>query len=312
VYHERVLVELTEVKKRYGRLEALRGLTGGIDGERIGLLGPNGAGKSTLIKLLLGLTPFEGEARVLGRSARREPFAIRDRVGYMPETESHLAAMTAVELCVYASELSGLPRGAALQRAHAALYHVGLEDKRYLKVETYSTGLKQRVKLAQALVHDPELLFLDEPTNGLDPAGRDEMLDLVARLPEQRGARVLLSTHLLPDVERVCDRVVVMSEGRLVFVGSVDELRGADRRRFEVRVKDGVDRLAERLRAVGLTVELMAESHVGLGPALSVRLGDGQDTGVVFDAAAAAGVQVRHLAPQRATLEEAFLRAVQK
>jgi ABC-2 type transport system ATP-binding protein len=307
-----VLVELSDVRKRYGSFEALRGLTGAIDGERVGLLGPNGAGKSTLIKLLLGLTPFTGEARVLGRSARREPFAIRDHVGYMPETESHLAAMTAVELCVYAGELSGLPRAAALQRAHAVLYHVGLEDKRYLKVETYSTGLKQRVKLAQALVHDPELLLLDEPTNGLDPAGRDEMLELIAGLPEKRGARVLLSTHLLPDVERVCDRVVVMNEGRLVFVGSVDELRGTDRRRYEVRVKDGVDKLGERLRAVGLEAEPLAESHVGLGQALSVRLGDGQDTGVLFDAAAAVGVQVRHLAPQRATLEEAFLRAVRE
>ncbi len=305
------MLELDGVRKRYGSVEALRGVSGVIDGERVGLLGPNGAGKSTLIKLCLGLTPFEGEALVLGRSARRDAFAIRDRVGYMPETESHLAAMSAVELCLYAGELSGLPRPAALQRAHAVLYHVGLEDKRYLKVETYSTGLKQRVKLAQALVHDPELLFLDEPTNGLDPAGRDEMLELIAGLPRQRGARVLLSTHLLPDVERVCDRVVVMNEGRLVFVGSVDELRGAEGRRYEVRVKDGAERLAERLAAAGCAVERLAEGRVGLGHALAVRLGEGQDTGVIFDAALAAGAQIRHLARQRATLEDAFLRAVQ-
>src|SRR5262249_45937658 len=141
----REVIELSDVRKRYGPIEALRGLGGTIDGERVGLLGPNGAGKSPLSKLLLGLPPFEGEALVLGRSARRDSFAIRDHVGYMPETESHLAAMTAVELCVYAGELAGLPRAAALKRAHAALYHVGLEDKRYLKVETYSTGLKQRV-----------------------------------------------------------------------------------------------------------------------------------------------------------------------
>jgi ABC-2 type transport system ATP-binding protein len=303
-----VLVELADVRKRYGATEALRGLSGAIDGDRVGLLGPNGAGKSTLIKLLLGLLPFEGEARVLGRSARADSLAIRDHVGYMPETESHLAAMTAVELCVYAGELSGLPRAAALKRAHAALYHVGLEDKRYLKVETYSTGLKQRVKLAQALVHDPELLFLDEPTNGLDPAGRDEMLELVADLPRTRGVRVLLSTHLLPDVERVCDRVVVMNEGRLVYVGSVDELRGADSHRYEVRVKEGAERLAEKLRAAGVAVDIVADGRVGLGPALSVRI---DDTAVLFEAAQAAGVQVRHLAPQRATLESAFLRAVQ-
>jgi ABC-2 type transport system ATP-binding protein len=305
-----VLVELKDVRKRYGATIALRGLDGAIDGERVGLLGPNGAGKSTLIKLLLGLTPFEGEALVLGLSARSDSFGIRDRVGYMPETESHLAQMTAVELCVYAGQLSGLPAPAAMQRAHAALYHVGLEDKRYLKVETYSTGLKQRVKLAQALVHDPELLFLDEPTNGLDPAGRDEMLELIADLPKHRGVRVILSSHLLPDIERVCDRVVVMAEGQLVFVGSVDELRGADSRRYEVRVKDGEERLAERLRALGCEVELVGAGRVGLGQALSVRVADAGGTGVIFAAAQAAGVQVRHLVPQRASLEAAFLRAV--
>src|SRR5262249_28281430 len=140
-----VLVELRDVRKRYGTVEALRGLGGTIDGDRVGLLGPNGAGKSTLIQLLLGPLPFEGEATVLGHSPRSEAFAIRDRVGYMPETDSYLAGMTAVELCVYAGQLSGLPRGAAMQRAHAALYHVGLEDKRYLNRETYSTRMKQRV-----------------------------------------------------------------------------------------------------------------------------------------------------------------------
>jgi ABC-2 type transport system ATP-binding protein len=305
-----VLVELREVRKRYGAIEALRGLTGTIDGERVGLLGPNGAGKSTLIKLLLGLLPFEGEALVLGLSPRDDAFAIRDRVGYMPETDSYLAGMTAVELCVYAGQLSGLPRPAAMQRAHAALYHVGLEDKRYLKVETYSTGMKQRVKLAQALVHDPELLFLDEPTNGLDPAGRDEMLELIAELPAKRGVGVVLSTHLLPDVERVCDRVVVVSGGQLAFVGSVEELRGADGRRYEVRVKDGEERLAEALRAAGCAVDIAGAERGGFGKPLSVRLPDGAETDLVFDAAARAGVQVRHLSPQRASLEDAFLRAV--
>ncbi len=305
-----VLVELRDVRKRYGTVEALRGLGGAIDGERVGLLGPNGAGKSTLIKLLLGLLPFEGEALVLGLSPRDDAFAIRDRVGYMPETDSYLAGMTAVELCVYAGQLSGLPRGPAMQRAHAALYHVGLEDKRYLKVETYSTGMKQRVKLAQALVHDPELLFLDEPTNGLDPAGRDEMLELIAELPAKRGVGVILSTHLLPDVERVCDRVVVLSAGQLAFVGSVDELRGADGRRYEIRVKDGEEKLAEALRAAGCTVEIAASGRGGIGRPLFVRLPESAGTDVVFDAALAAGVQVRQLQPQRASLEDAFLRAV--
>jgi ABC-2 type transport system ATP-binding protein len=303
------LVELSAVQKSYGPVEALRGLTGAIEGKRIGLLGPNGSGKSTLLKLLLGLTPFAGEAKVLGRSPRTEAFEIRDRVGYMPETESHLANMNAVELCVYAGQLSGLPRAEAMQRAHAALYYANLEDKRYLRVDTYSTGLKQRVKLAQALVHDPELLFLDEPTNGLDPAGREEMLELIAELPARRGCSVIVSSHLLPDIEKVCDRVVVLSAGKLTFVGTVDELRGAEPRRFEVRVKQDGERFAAALRAAGCDVEAL-ESAGGLGDTVAVRLPDGVDTDLIFARALETGVQIRHLAPLRVTLEAAFLRAV--
>ena len=216
-----MLIELDTVSKRYGQIWALRELEAKIDGQVIGLLGPNGAGKSTLLKSLLGLIRFEGDAQVLGLSPQRESFRIRDRVGYMPEMDSYLAGMTAVELCSYAAELSGLPRTEAMQRAHAALYYAGIEEKRYLKVEGYSTGLKQRVKLAQALVQDPEILFLDEPTNGLDPRARDEMLELIEELPKKRGCAIVLSTHLLPDVDRTCDRVVVLHQGRLRFSGTI-------------------------------------------------------------------------------------------
>jgi ABC-2 type transport system ATP-binding protein len=294
-----VLLELTDVGKRYGAVTALAGLSGTIDGRRIGLLGPNGAGKSTLLKLLLGLTPFDGEARVLGLDPRRDAGAIRDRVGYMPEMESYLAGMTAVELCTYAGQLSGLPRTAAIERAHAALYLCGLEDKRYMKVETYSTGMKQRVKLAQAVVHDPELLFLDEPTNGLDPAGRDEMLGLIADLPDRRGLSVILSSHLLPDVEKVCDEVMVLSGGKLQYVGTIAALRGDADARYTVRVKDGIERLAEALRGAGFEAEVKGEE-------LTMKL-PGGDTDAVFAAAEKAGVQIRHLAPLRRSLESAFL-----
>jgi ABC-2 type transport system ATP-binding protein len=301
-----MLVELQSVAKRFGPITALHALNGQIDGSRVGLLGPNGAGKSTLLKLLLGLIPFEGTARVLGMDPRVDTFRIRDRVGYMPESESHLAGMNAVEMCVYAGELSGLPRSAAMQRAHAALYHVNLEDKRYMKVEGYSTGMKQRVKLAQALVHDPELLFLDEPTNGLDPRGRDEMLELIAALPARRGCRVILSSHLLPDIERVCDKVMIMNEGHLLFFGTVAELRGEDAHGWLVRVKEipgALEALAEKLRAAGGTVQLTDGG-------LTVSLPDGADTDAILRAARDAGAQIRHLAPQRATLEAAFLRAI--
>nr|MBA3538996.1 ABC transporter ATP-binding protein [Deltaproteobacteria bacterium] len=247
------LVELVGLSKHFGAVVALTEMTTVIDGRIIGLLGPNGAGKSTLLKCLLGLVPYAGTARVLGMSAATDGAAIRDRVGYMPEQESFLAGMSAVELCTYAGELSGLPRVEAMQRAHAALYYAGLEEKRYQPIEGYSTGMKQRVKLAQALVHDPEILFLDEPTNGLDPRARDEMLALIAEMPERRGCAIILSTHLLPDVERVCDHAVIMHHGRVRYSGTIDELRGARGRDSElvVEVKADAARFGEVLTAAG-------------------------------------------------------------
>jgi ABC-2 type transport system ATP-binding protein len=304
-----VILELQGVRKRYGSVEALRGLTAAVDGKKVGLLGPNGAGKSTLLRAMLGLTTFEGTALVLGLDPKTSFAKIRDRVGYMPEMDSYLAEMNAVELCAYAGELSGLPRSAAMKRAHAALYYANLEDKRYLKVAGYSTGMKQRVKLAQALVHDPELLFLDEPTNGLDPAGREEMLELIDGLPTRRGCAIILSTHLLPDVERVCDHAIVLHQGALQFAGTLDEMRGEKRPdRYEVRVKDGVDRITARLTAAGCAVEPLGAD--GVYPGVAVTLPPGAGTDLVFREARAANVQVRHLAPLRATLEAAFLARV--
>jgi len=218
------LLDLDNVSKSYGLLQALKGLTLECDTGSIGLLGPNGAGKSTLLKLMLGLLPFEGRAQVLGYDSRDQALDLRARVGYMPERDCYIPGMNAVELCAFAGELCGLPRPAAMQRAHAVLHYVGLEDKRYLRVETYSTGMKQRVKLAQALVHDPELLLLDEPTNGLDPQGREEMLALIKDLPDRRGCSILLSSHLLPDVEYICDRAILLHQGEMLFTGTIDEL----------------------------------------------------------------------------------------
>jgi ABC-2 type transport system ATP-binding protein len=300
------LIELDNVRKRYGAVEALGQLTAVVDGQLIGLLGPNGAGKSTLLRSLLGLTPFEGQARVLGLDPRVASTEIRERVGYMPESESHLAGMNAVEYCTYAAELAGLPRADAIQRAHAALYYANLGDKRYLPVDGYSTGLKQRVKLAQALVHDPDLLFLDEPTNGLDPESREEMLRLISALPAQRGAAVILSTHLLADVERYCDHVLVLDGGRLLYSGTIIELTGtSDVACYLVRTKSGPgadeDRLGAELTARGAGVD-----RAGTG--LLVTLPAGLVTDVIFEAALGLGVQVRHLAPHRVSLEEAFLR----
>ena len=300
------IIELGQLSKRFGAIQALRGVDATITGNIIGLLGPNGAGKSTLLKCLLGLIPFEGRASVLGLSAATDGPTIRDRVGYMPEQEALLLEMSAVELCTYAAELSGLPRTEAMQRAHAALYYAGLEDKRYQPIEGYSTGMKQRVKLAQALVHDPELLFLDEPTNGLDPRSRDEMLELIVDLPQRRGCAIILSTHLLPDVERVCDHAVIMHQGTVKFVGTIDELRGArgDDKGLTVVVKADADKLAVALTESGATCTVNSPIQ------LAVDLPDHATTELVFRRARDAGIQVRGIEVRRESVEAAFLRVV--
>ena len=302
----RALIELTGVTKRYGTIVALQRVDTKVDGRIIGLLGPNGAGKSTLLKCLLGLIPHEGDARVLGLSARTHDREIRDRVGYMPEQEAFLAGMSAVELCTYAGELSGLPRTEAMQRAHAALYYAGLEEKRYQPIDGYSTGMKQRVKLAQALVHDPEILFLDEPTNGLDPRSREEMLKLIMELPERRGCAIFLSTHLLPDVERVCDHAVIMHQGRVRFVGTIDELRGARGRDSEltVEVKAEANKLADALTGAGATCKVTSPVQI------AVDLPPAATTELVFRTAKQIGLQVRGVEVRRESVETAFLRVI--
>jgi ABC-2 type transport system ATP-binding protein len=300
------LIELDKLGKRYGTIVALRDVDARVDGRIIGLLGPNGAGKSTLLKSLLGLIPFTGGARVLGLSAATHSREIRDRVGYMPEQEAFLAGMSAVELCTYAAELSGLPRTEAMQRAHAALYYAGLEEKRYQPIDGYSTGMKQRVKLAQALVHDPEILFLDEPTNGLDPKSRDEMLKLILELPERRGCAIVLSTHLLPDVERVCDHALIMHQGQVRFVGSIDELRGARGRDTELTiiVKAEPEKLAQALTTAGATCTVTSPV------ALSVDLPGDATNELVFRQARELGLQIRGLEVRRESVEAAFLRVL--
>jgi ABC-2 type transport system ATP-binding protein len=300
------LIDLAGLSKKFAEIKALTSVDAKIDGRIIGLLGPNGAGKSTLLKCLLGLIPFEGSARVLGLSAATHGPEIRDRVGYMPEQEAFLSGMSAVELCTYAGELSGLPRTEAMQRAHAALYYAGLEEKRYQPIDGYSTGMKQRVKLAQALVHDPELLFLDEPTNGLDPRSRDEMLNLIMELPERRGCAIVLSTHLLPDVDRVCDHAVIMHQGRVRFVGTVDELRGARGLDSEltVEVKAEADKLARVLTVAGAKCQVTSPVQV------SVDLPPNTTSELVFRQAREAGLQIRRIEVRRESVEVAFLRVI--
>ena len=302
------LLDLKQVVKRYGPVTALRGVDARVARATkvVGLLGPNGAGKSTLVKCMLGLIPFDGQARVLGYDPRVNGAEIRARVGYMPESDIFLTGMNAVELCAYAAELSGLPRTEALQRSHAALYYAGLEDKRYQNVDGYSTGQKQRVKLAQALVHDPELLFLDEPTNGLDPRSRDEMLELIADLPEKRGCMIMISTHLLTDVDRVCDSALIMHMGQVRFSGTVEQLRtSAGRTRdYVIEVRERVSDLYDALTKEGALAA--AYSPV----ALTATLPETMSPRDVLAMARAIGVQIRVIEPHRESMEHAFLRVV--
>jgi ABC-2 type transport system ATP-binding protein len=298
------LVEFEDLAVSYGLVQALAGVSGTVRPGPTGLLGPNGAGKTTLLKTLLGfLKPDRGRMGAFGLDPTREPLEVRRRLGYMPEQDCHLPGMTAVGYVAFAAELSGLPRDEAISRAHEVLYYVGLGEARYRVVETYSTGMKQRAKLAQALVHDPELLLLDEPTNGLDPQGREEMLTLIHDVATRRGMSLILCSHLLKDVERVCDNVIVLSQGRVARSGTIAELTGPRRQVFDVRFKGDATAVLTDLKDLGGEAR-PAEDGVRL------FLPEGQGPETIFRLAKEAGIQVRHLRPGAETLEDVFLSAL--
>jgi ABC-2 type transport system ATP-binding protein len=302
---QHAVVTLQGVSVAYGKAWAMREVTASFRPGAVGLLGPNGAGKSTMIKSLLGfIKPNEGTMRVLGLDVTASPLEIRSRIGYMPENDGHIPGMNAVSFVAYCGELAGLRAVDAMQRAHEVLYYVGLGEARYRNVETYSTGMKQRIKLAQALVHDPDLLFLDEPTNGMDPKGRDEMLALIRDLGHNKGVNLILCSHLLPDVEHCCDHVVVMDKGRIATQGPIDELKGPRGRVFEIRAKDGHDRLVAACQAAGF------DCHETEEDVMRVFVPEGLGAREVFAVAAHEGLQLRHLRPSLPTLEDVFAKAV--
>jgi ABC-2 type transport system ATP-binding protein len=299
------VVELRGVSVIYGRQQALRDVSATFPGGAVGLLGPNGAGKSTMLKALLGfVVPSQGEMRVLGLDVATSALDIRARLGYMPESDAHIPGMSAVAFVAYCGQLAGLPPADAMQRAHEVLYYVGLGEARYRNVETYSTGMKQRIKLAQALVHDPDLLFLDEPTNGMDPKGRDEMLELIRDLAHNKGVNLIVSSHLLPDIEFTCDHVIVMDKGAVATQGALDTVRGPQGRVFELRVKDGAEQMLALLNAAGYEVHDTQED------VMRVFVPGEAGAEPIFRLAAANGLQVRHLKQSVPTLEDAFARAV--
>jgi ABC-2 type transport system ATP-binding protein len=299
------LVAFSELSVYYGRVAGLDGASGVLPRGAVGLLGPNGAGKTTLLKTLLGfVAPRSGSLRAFGLDPLAQPLEVRRRVGYMPEVDCHIGSMTASGFVAYAGELSGMPRPEAISRAHEVLYYVGLGEARYRTLSTYSTGMRQRAKLAQALVHDPDLLLLDEPTNGLDPQGREEMLVLIADIARRGEMSLVLSSHLLLDVERVCGHVVVVDQGRVVTAGSIAELTSTRGPVYDVRLKGDSAGFLTDLKDSGGSWRELEDGY-------RVTLRDGEGAAEIFSLAREAGVQVRRLRPGSETLEDVFLRVVQ-
>jgi ABC-2 type transport system ATP-binding protein len=304
------VLELRGLTKTFGAVRALDGLTLSVPPGPTGLLGPNGAGKTTLLKLCLGLIgPDSGSARIAGcdptTTAGRA--RLRRSIGYMPEGDCLVPGMSGVETVAMLGRLSGLRPRDAMTRAHEVLDYVGLDEARYREVAGWSTGMKQRLKLAQALVHDPPLLLLDEPTDGLDPTGRRHMLELVHDLGHGQRKSLILCSHLLPDVEATCATVVVLSRGRAAASGSIQDLVGRARARVRVEFLGDAARFGRELAAGGL-------EHEQAGPtAFAVALdGAEPDADLALAAAARAGVRVSGVEPERATLQQAFLRALEE
>jgi ABC-2 type transport system ATP-binding protein len=293
------IIEIRGLTKRYPRVTALDALTVDVEPGIVGLVGANGAGKSTLIKVLLGLIPpTAGDVRVLGLDPTREGDAVRARIGYMPEHDCLPPDLVAAEFVTHLARMSGLPRAAARERASEALRHVGLYEERYRQIGGYSTGMKQRVKLAQALVHDPDLLLLDEPTNGLDPAGREAMLSLIQRIGTEFHISVVVCSHLLGEVERICDWLVAIDGGRLLRADRVAAMT-VQRDVLAIEVDEGTDELAKGLAELGLTVR--REDRLLLVPLESDETYD-----VILGAVAALDLPLHRLDQRRHRVAELF------
>ena len=300
------IIELDDLSVRFGSVEALRGLSCGLTGHSIGLLGPNGAGKTTLIHTLLGFhRPWRGSAKVLGHPIDAERNRIRALIGYMPERDSFLAGMSAVRFVRMLGEVSGLPASKALERAHEALYNVGLGEARYRNLEEYSLGMKQRAKLAQALVHGPKLLFLDEPTNGLDPPARERMIHLIREIRDTGEVSLVLSSHLLRDVEECCEEVLILKEGEIVRYCNLEEERRANRKFLELEIHGDRALFARSVQELGGECAIQGDHRLKmvLPPEMAVR--------ELYRLAQEQTVEIRHLDYKKDSLQDIFLKAME-
>jgi ABC-2 type transport system ATP-binding protein len=300
------VLELRGLSVRLGKREVLRDISGSFFGRTIGLLGPNGAGKSTLISTLLGFWPIaKGDASVLGIDIKTDVKRVRGFIGYMPENDSFISQMTAVSFIRLMAELSGLPSEMALERAHEALFYVGLGEARYRKLGTYSLGMKQLAKLAQAIVHGPKVLILDEPTNGLDPPARQRMIRLVREMRDSKEMHIIICSHLLKDIEETCEEVVILKQGRVVHQANLEHERRLNRRFLELELLGSAEAFVQAVETLG------CECAPGAMNRLKVVLAEHVEVRDIYGAAAGSNTQIRRLNFRRDSLEEIFLRAME-
>ena len=299
------VIELQGLSVRFGSREILNNLVCSLRGRAIGLLGPNGAGKSTLINTLLGFyKPCSGSARVLGYDIRTETRKVRSLVGYMPENDALISKMSAVSFVQMMAELSGLPPAAALERAHEALFCVGLAESRYRELGTYSLGMKQLAKLAQAIAHGPKLLILDEPTNGLDPSARQRMIRMIRDIRDSKQLQIVLCSHLLRDVEDTCEEVLILNRGRIAHYSNLEEERKANKRFLELETYGANGDFTEAIEKLGCECAVSANR-------LKMILADGVEVRDIYRIAAERDVRIRRLNFRRDTLEDIFLKAME-
>lgn len=301
------VIELDGLEVRFGQRTILKGLKASLTGRAIGLLGPNGAGKSTLLNTLLGFhKPSAGTARIFGHDVRTKARAVRSLIGYMPENDAFIAKMSGVRFVRLMAELAGLPKEHALERAHEAFFYVGLGEVRYRELGTYSLGMKQAAKLAQAIAHGPKLLFLDEPTNGLDPPARTRMIQLIQEIRARGDLHLIVSSHLLRDVEECCDEVLILKDGRIAAFCNLEEERRSNRRFLEIETRGSNNgNFIEAIEGLG------CETATGAQGRLKLILPDGLELRRLYEIADAQNVQIRRLNHKRDSLEDIFLKAME-
>lgn len=299
------VIDLDRLLVRLAGRTILDGLTGELKGQAIGLLGPNGAGKSSLINTLLGFhSPLSGTARVFGLDVRHERTRIRQQIGYMPENDSFIGNMSGIRFVRYMAELAGLPPNEALERAHEALFYVGLGEVRYRNISTYSLGMKQLIKLAQGLAQGPKLLILDEPTNGLDPMARQRMIHLIQEIRKEGSIRLLISSHLLRDIDDTCDEVLILKDGRIAALCNIEQERRAHRNFIEIETTGPVERFTVKVRGLGCECACFPDGRIKLVMPDAIEARD------LYLLAADEGVQIRRMNQRRDSLEDIFLRAM--